>query len=203
MIATLDTGESATPLAELAVRRLCDWAVVSLTGEDGRPGEQAAAHRDAACRAVLDTYLRGRLPDTGDDVALIDALRSGEPVHINPIREHLVAPSLPTEKVRDAWRRLQSTSTLIVPLRARGETFGALAMVNSGARPPHTEAEVATAVEVARRGRAGVGPCPALRPAAQGRRDPAAQPAHPAGAAGHPRHRRPVPAGRGLPAGRR
>jgi hypothetical protein len=152
MIATLNTGESATQLAELAVRRLCDWAVVSLTGEDGGPGEQAWAHRDAACRADLDTYLRGRLPDTGDDGAMVDALRSGEPVHINPIREHLVARSLPTEEVRAAWRRLQSTSTLIVPLRARGETFGALALINSGARPPHTDAETATAVEVARRG---------------------------------------------------
>jgi phosphoserine phosphatase RsbU/P len=39
-----------------------------------------------------------------------------------------------------------------VPLRARGETFGALALMTAGARPPHTEMEIATAVEVARRG---------------------------------------------------
>src|SRR3954468_4948494 len=152
MIATLDTGESAAQLAELAVRRLCDWAVVALTGEDGGHGEQASAHRDPAHRADLNTYLRGRLPDTGDDVALVGALRSGKPVQINPIREHLVAPSLPTEEVRAAWRRLASTTTTIVPLRARGETFGALAMVNAGGRPPHTEFQIATAVEVARRG---------------------------------------------------
>src|SRR3954452_8517441 len=71
MIATLDTAESAARLAELAVRRLCDWAVVALTGEDGGPGEQASAHGDPARRADLGTYLRGRLPDTGDDVALV------------------------------------------------------------------------------------------------------------------------------------
>jgi sigma-B regulation protein RsbU (phosphoserine phosphatase) len=41
---------------------------------------------------------------------------------------------------------------VIVPLRARGETFGALAMMNTGTRPPHSAAEIATAVEVARRG---------------------------------------------------
>src|SRR4051812_5955597 len=152
MIATLDTGKSATQLAELAVRRLCDWAVVALAGEDGGPGEQASAHRDPARRADLDTYLHGRLPDTGDDVAMLDALQSGKPVQLNPIREHLVAPSLPTEEVRAAWRRLASTTTTIVPLRARGETFAALAMVNAGGRPPHTEFQIATAVEVARRG---------------------------------------------------
>ncbi|HEY4603154.1 MAG TPA: PAS domain-containing protein, partial [Blastococcus sp.] len=90
MIATLDTGESATQLAELAVTRLCDWAVVALVGEDGAPGEEASAHRDPGRRADLDTYLRGRRPDTGDDVAMLDALRSGAPVQVNPIREHLV-----------------------------------------------------------------------------------------------------------------
>src|SRR4051812_40856247 len=56
MITTLDTGESATQLAELAVSRLCDWAVVALIGEDGGPGEEAWAHRDPARRADLDTY---------------------------------------------------------------------------------------------------------------------------------------------------
>src|SRR5206468_7761847 len=66
--------------------------------------------------------------------------------------EELVAPSLPTEEVRTAWRRLQTASYTIVPLRARGETFGALVLLNSGDRPPHTETEIATAVEVARRG---------------------------------------------------
>ena len=152
MISTLDTGESATRLAELAVRRLCDWAVVALRGEDDAPGDQGWAHRDPARRGDLDTYLSGRLAGTGDDQALIAALLTGQPVQIPAVREELVAPSLPTEEVRTAWRRLHSTTTTIVPLRARGETFGALALVNTGDRPRHTEMEVATAVEVARRG---------------------------------------------------
>src|SRR3954453_6107169 len=151
MITTLDTGESATQLAELTVSRLCDWAVVALVGEDGGPGEEAWAHRDPARSADLDTYLRGRLRDIGNDVAMVDALLSGEPVHV-PIDHEFFAPSLPTEEVRAAWQRLDPTSCTIVPLRARGETFGALGMMNAGARPPHNEAEIATGVEAARRG---------------------------------------------------
>jgi sigma-B regulation protein RsbU (phosphoserine phosphatase) len=152
MITTLDTGASATQLAELAVRRLCDWAIVALVDEHGGSGEEAWAHRDAARRDDLDTYLRGRLRDTGDDTAMVGALLSGEPVQLTTVDQELVAPSLPTEEVRAAWQRLGATSCTIVPLRARGETFGALAMLNAGARPPHTEMEIATAVEVARRG---------------------------------------------------
>ena len=152
VISTLDTGETATRLAELAVSRLCDWAVVSLVGEDRQPGEQARAHRDPARRADLDAYLDGRLRGAADNSALVNALLTGQPVQLAPLDPAIVEQSLSNEEVRGAWRRLDSSSVTIVPLRARGETFGALAMVNAGTRPAHSEMQIATAVEVARRG---------------------------------------------------
>jgi sigma-B regulation protein RsbU (phosphoserine phosphatase) len=151
LIASLDSGESAARLAELAVSRLCDWGYVALRTEDGHFGEDAWAHRDPVRRADLDCYLTGRLRGPGD-AALLRALASGMPVHMASIDEGLVAPTLPTDEVRAAWRRLDTTSCLIVPLRARGETFGAMALLNAGDRPPHDEMQIATAVEVARRG---------------------------------------------------
>ena len=152
MIDTLDSGASATRLAELAASRLCDWAVVTLAGEGGRRGEQAWAHRDPAARPHLDTYMSGRLRNTGDDAAMVQALLSGQPVQLTSIDEAAIAPSLPTEAVRTAWRRLRSSSSTIVPLRARGETFGVLALVNCGDEPLHNPEQTALAVEVARRG---------------------------------------------------
>jgi serine phosphatase RsbU (regulator of sigma subunit) len=83
---------------------------------------------------------------------MIDALLTGQPVRVPMLHPEVVAPSLPTEEVRAAWQRLNATSCTVVPLRARGETFGAIALLNSGDRPPHTDEEIATAVEVARRG---------------------------------------------------
>jgi serine phosphatase RsbU (regulator of sigma subunit) len=96
--------------------------------------------------------MRGRLRGTGDDAAMLHALLSGEPVQVATIDQQQVAPSLPTPQVRAAWRRLDLASCTIVPLRARGETFGVLALMNSAPRPLHGGVEVATAVEVARRG---------------------------------------------------
>jgi serine phosphatase RsbU (regulator of sigma subunit) len=151
MISTLDTGESAARFADLVVGRLCDWAVVLLLGEEGAPNRQARAHRDPARVADLDTYLGGRLQGTGDNSAMADALLTGEPVQLATIDPAMIDPSLPTEEVRAAWRRLDATSCTIVPLRARSETFGVLAMMNSGARPPHSEMEIAVAVEACRR----------------------------------------------------
>jgi serine phosphatase RsbU (regulator of sigma subunit) len=47
---------------------------------------------------------------------------------------------------------LDGTSCLFVPLRAHGQTFGALSLIRCGDRPPHSETEIAVAVEVGRRG---------------------------------------------------
>ncbi len=152
MAANLDQRASATQLARLVLPRLGDWAIVALLGEDGGRGDEAWAHRDPARAADLDTYMRGRLRGSGDDPAMLHALLSGEPVQVTTIDQQQVAPSLPTEPVREAWRRLDLTSATIVPLRARGETFGVLALMNSASRPPHSGGEIATAVEVARRG---------------------------------------------------
>jgi sigma-B regulation protein RsbU (phosphoserine phosphatase) len=151
MISTLDTGESAATLAELVVRRLCDWAIVSVLGEDGAPTDVGRAHADPARQADLATYLDGRARGGGDESPLVAALHSGRPVQMTTIDEDLVETSLTTEDVRAAWQRLDTASCTIVPLRARGETFGALALMNTSRRPPHTEMEIATAVEAARR----------------------------------------------------
>jgi serine phosphatase RsbU (regulator of sigma subunit) len=152
LITTLDRGESAGQLAQLAVPRLADWSVVALVGDDGGPGEEAWAHSDASHRSDLDAYMSGRTRGNGNDSPLLNALLTGEPVQVPTIDAEMVAPSLPTDAVRAAWARLDTTSCTIVPLRARGETFGAIALMNAGGRPLQTEMEIATAVEVARRG---------------------------------------------------
>jgi PAS domain-containing protein len=76
----------------------------------GRPGEELAGRN-----------LWIALPEVaGNDAAMLDALLTGEPVQVTTIQEERVAPSLPTDEVRAAWRRLDTTSCTIVPLRDRG-----------------------------------------------------------------------------------
>jgi serine phosphatase RsbU (regulator of sigma subunit) len=152
LITTLDAGESADQLAGLVVPRLADWATVTVLGDDGGPGRSGRAHRDPARVADVDQYLSGRLAAPRDQPGLTEMLVAGEPVQLTTIDPELGDPSLPNDGVRAAWRRLDPASCLFVPLQARGEAFGVLSLVMSGDRPPHTEAEIATAVEVARHG---------------------------------------------------
>jgi sigma-B regulation protein RsbU (phosphoserine phosphatase) len=150
MTTSLDVEKGVSRLAELLVPRLADWAIVTVAGEDGRPDAEGRAHADPARRADVDVYRDGRLRVTSPDNPMVTALLTGRPVQL-VLDEARMGPTLQTEEVREAWRRLDSRTATIVPLRARGETFGALAMMNTGSRPPHTAAEVATATEVARR----------------------------------------------------
>ncbi len=152
MISTLDTGESVSKLADLVVPRLCDWAAITIIGDDGVSYDGAYAHRDPERAADLVTYMEKRTRGTqSDDSPMAAALLTGEPITVPFIDPALVEPALGSDEVREAWRRLDPASFTIVPLRARSETFGALGLVNTSTRAPHTEMEIATAVEVARR----------------------------------------------------
>src|SRR4051794_37453260 len=117
MIGTLDTGESATRLAELAVSRLCDWALVVVGAEDGRPAEEGRAPREPALRRDVDTYRDGRVQVNRPDNPIAVALRTGRPVQLAPLDRYRILPTLPTDEVREAWERLDTTSAVIVPLR--------------------------------------------------------------------------------------
>ncbi|WP_089304566.1 PP2C family protein-serine/threonine phosphatase [Geodermatophilus pulveris] len=152
MSSTLDPVQSVTTLAELVVPRLADWAMVSVLGEDGAPVAEGRAHRDPAGRADLDSYLDNRVRGAAADNPLVTALLTGEPIHLPTIPPSIVEPSLGGRPdVRAAWERLGAGSMTVVPLRARTETIGVIALVNGVGRPGHGEMEIATAVEVARR----------------------------------------------------
>jgi serine phosphatase RsbU (regulator of sigma subunit)/PAS domain-containing protein len=148
---TLDTGESVRQLVELVVPRLCDWATVIVIGDDGVPHDAAYSHRDPERLPDLVTYLRGRVRGAPEDNPMAAALLTGEPVHLPTIDPALIDPTLPDDDVRAAWTRLDADSITIVPLRARDETLGVLGMVNTSTRRAHSEMEIATAVEIARR----------------------------------------------------
>ena len=136
MIGTLDTGEATTRLAELVVSRLCDWAIVVVRGDDGSPADEGRAHRDPARLADVNTYRDRRSGQHDPDSPMVTALLTGKPVQLPSIDADRIAPTLTSEEVRAAWERLDTTSATIVPLRARGKTFGALALMNAGRRPP-------------------------------------------------------------------
>src|SRR3712207_5604222 len=125
---------------------------LAVVGDDSAPVGRGWGHRDPARVPDLELYRSRRVRPAADDNPMVTALLTGEPIHLPRLDPAVVEPALGgSEEVRAAWERLDAASITVVPLRARAETFGVVGLVNGSTRPPHSEMEIATAVEVARR----------------------------------------------------
>ncbi|WP_345620767.1 SpoIIE family protein phosphatase [Streptomyces ziwulingensis] len=143
MVSTLDTDEALARLVRQLVPRLADTAVIDLARKR-RTRRAAWAHRSP-----------GTLPaDPADASALPD-----HPAHHAALRRVLQGAG--TQRVRhpdtdvaspaELLSAVEAVDVLVVPIRLRATTFGALTLARSAAGPPFNDADRALAEEVARR----------------------------------------------------
>ncbi len=121
-----------TLLAHLAVPDLADWCLVDAL-EQGPWVTRAAA----ACLDPTQQQRAGELPtrtELRDDapVGLLRVLRTGEPELVPAVTDSLLRAAAAEPAHPALLRLLQARSYMIVPLRARGHTLGAVTFVSSG-----------------------------------------------------------------------
>jgi serine phosphatase RsbU (regulator of sigma subunit)/PAS domain-containing protein len=123
--ASLDFTTATDTLARLSVPRLADWAVVYVVLDDGLLGRFAIEH-EGGSQSELARRVEQRFPMRLDQRGEIgEVVRSGEP-------------------------ELQDDA-LLLPLRARGRTFGALVLGAVRADARYGQQELAIARRLARR----------------------------------------------------
>ncbi|MFP5372058.1 MAG: GAF domain-containing protein, partial [Actinomycetes bacterium] len=152
---TLDVGRRLPQLADLVVPTLGDWCWLVSVDEHGRMEEMAVAHRDPSRTPDVAEYVRLMAGSVTEEGAPRIVFRTGQPLVLPEITRERMEQALRDPAAREALFALDPAASVVVPLSARGQTLGVLALVNSGERGPHTRAEIETAVEVGRR--AGVG----------------------------------------------
>jgi signal transduction histidine kinase/PAS domain-containing protein len=126
----LDYEGTLASVAETAVPRLADWCFVDLIEDGGAIHRVAAAHTDPAHARLAAELRRRHAPSAEGFAAIARVVKSGiSERSIEPI-EHLIgATSDPG--LAAALRKLGADSTMIVPLRARDRTLGALTFVSA------------------------------------------------------------------------
>jgi PAS domain S-box-containing protein len=145
LASSLDDQATLASIARLAVPEVADWAVV-LIANDGVPEPVAAQHADPTRLPDLLEMTR-RPPDRANVGGAYDVIRTGEPQ---------LYPSLPpfTQFADPDFVRLAEkvgySSLILVPLRARNNTFGCLSLGAVGRR--FTEADLSLAQTLAERG---------------------------------------------------
>jgi PAS domain S-box-containing protein len=148
---SLDPNVVVRNLVRLVVPRLADWCAISMPEPDGSIRLAAVRHSVPEQEELaweLDRRYPTR-PDQPDGVPQV--LRTGEPVLMKEIPDELVAAGAEDAEHLEIIRRLGVRSAMVVPLRARGETFGAITLVAAETNRLFDEDDLAFATELARR----------------------------------------------------
>ncbi|MFD5029052.1 SpoIIE family protein phosphatase [Streptomyces sp. NPDC058405] len=162
LVSTLEAEEGLARLVRLLVPRLADAAMIDLIVDRGRVRRAAWSHHDPD--QVPAALLEADPPGYGESstAALAQVLRGGPTQQLtgpfDPQDAPLTAAAPPPAAV-DALGRattamlagLEAVQALIVPLRLRSSTFGALTLTRGAAGPPFNDADRVLAEEVARR----------------------------------------------------
>lgn len=135
LISTLDVEEALARLARIVVPRFADWCVIDLL-EDGRIRRVAIAHREPARVQALGGAVRAEFPlPELSEAALARVLRGAPSVVIRDLAELGGGPTLMEVEQLNLFTRLGASEALIIGLRARKETIGAVVLVRDGRRP--------------------------------------------------------------------
>ena len=147
----LDPEERLADLARLIVPRLADWCGIDVVDEHGALKQVAVAHVDPD-KVHWARELNRRYPPRPDAATgAPNVLRTGKAELYPEITdEMLVASAVDDEHLRIS-RELGLRSAMVVPLVARGQTFGVLTLVSAESRRRYGPDDLALASELARR----------------------------------------------------
>ncbi|MFD0263778.1 SpoIIE family protein phosphatase [Kitasatospora indigofera] len=143
MASTLDADQTLERLARLLVPRLADTALIDLA--EGRTRRRTAAAHHAP--DILPQPVGGA-PAPPEHPAHARALSR---VFQGAGTQHLTIDPPPAGTPADLFTLVEAKEALVVPLRLRATTFGALTLTRAPASPPFNEADRILAEEVARR----------------------------------------------------
>ena len=125
---SLDVRSVVEAVAKLAVNAFCDWCAIVLVQSDGTLAGEAGAHRDASkletLRAVLEVPLAPNSP-------MIRVVASGNSIVVPHVRGEEMVGHLEAQTQHALLHILGMRSVMIVPLKARGTTMGAIGLVSA------------------------------------------------------------------------
>lgn len=148
LFGSLDYRERLNAIANLCVPRVADFCAIFCLAEDGLADQVAAAHVDAnAAESLHELGRRIRLPLVG---RLEAVMRERRALLIEQVNLDEFAPLFRDASQREAIRRLDVQSSLLIPLHVRERALGLLVLATMDRRHYSAEA-IGVAEELGRR----------------------------------------------------
>ncbi len=147
---SLDYQETLHRVAMLVVPRLADWCGIDLLDEDGQIRSVAIVHSDPEKIELAHQLRRRYPPDPAASSGVPNVLRTGEAEIHSDVPAEVLREAAEDEEHLALLQRLGMRSALVVPLSARGRTFGAITLIAAEVDRTYTEASLPAIEELAR-----------------------------------------------------
>ena len=143
--------ELLTAITNAAVPRLADWCAITVVDADPLVAPyRVIAHADPAKRKIVRDLSEGFVYDADSPFGAAAVIRTGQPAFYPAITVAMASQSGNPE-LEALVRELSIESAIIVPLRGRERTLGALQLVQAESGRRFGQADVALAFDVAGR----------------------------------------------------
>ena len=131
LASSLEYATTLTSVAQLAVPLMGDWCAVHIVDDAGAVQELAVAHADPAMVQVARRLQERHPPDPRQDHGVYRVLRTGQPELLPTIPDAFLVAAAQDDEHRALIRSLALHSALVIPLRTRDRTLGAITLVSS------------------------------------------------------------------------
>ena len=128
LAATLDFDAALAAVGDLVVSAYADWCFLELKREDGAIERALIRHADPEKRAFVEEYDRRFPLDPDAPIGSPQVIRTGVPSLTTEIPDALLEEVATHPEQLRLLRLAGFRSALVVPLRARGEVIGDLAL---------------------------------------------------------------------------
>ena len=148
---SLDYDATLAQVARLAVPVLADLCSVFVQAEDGTIQREVTTHSHRTRSDLADALDRYRSGSVSPHSSVAAAMRTGQPVLTVEIPSDYFETIAQDAEHLESLRKLDLRSSIVVPLRARGETPGALSLFLSNTDRRYGPADLSLAEEFAGR----------------------------------------------------
>ena len=149
--ASLDYEHTLVAIARAVVPRFADWCAVDILADDGSIKHAAVAHADPA-REKCASELRSRYPTRPDAPAgSAKVIRSGSSELVRDITDSALEGAAQDDEHFELLREAGLRSAIVVPMRAHGQTLGALSLLSADSGRRYDADDLALAEELANR----------------------------------------------------
>ena len=156
LASSLDYETTLANVAQLIVPQFADWCAVDVVAEDGSIERIAVVHKDPAKEDWARQSRDLHPPDPAEREGTARVVRTGEPMLYRRITDELLQQSAPGPENLRVLRELGMASAMVVPMKARGRTLGALMLVSSDPERLYDDDALTFAEHLGRRSAAAV-----------------------------------------------